>query len=564
MFTTYSLYRIGFNNIPRHLIWKWTWLLIINIYLSYLCVDFTGSLIVRINSGNGIELYPFYILIVELLAIFISYAIGACSDEICARSYKNVYAAVVRRYLDASTGNQRDQSAEFGNKIGGALNLVNMLSWMIPNLISFLVRLAGDLILVVRDEGFPTEFVYLVGVCSSIIAALIYYIAPRITKNNDITNTRNGELDDQKAIEISAINNKSIHGEADECPEKISNIVYSIEANWSITYLHNNILTSGSLALIDVVVVACLYMSYNVSYVYWRLLMDVSGLAHQLFSNWTQYDKQRSKLGEFDEYCSKFDISKRKDVEQVAYLGSFTIQQLEYERIKNNKAVYTLQLKRPITIIHGRPRLVLVKGPNGAGKSTFFDILIGAIELSKPQIIMDIDGVDVPHGCMHILGKRIVLMQNTSEQIDRQTWTEFISSGATYPDIYLVKLLIVEVGLSRANFDVDEKICRLSGGETRRLLLARILYQLRNLSGAITFVILDELDASVDDIDEEDRDETYKPLPNIINGIRRWYNGTVFLSLHNKSFIDQIHFDDVLNFRKHVGENVINTVIVPQ
>jgi ABC-type multidrug transport system ATPase subunit len=547
--------------IPKRLLALWGALVLISVAIAYAKNRIYVGVIETLNRTGELGYQQHYLFVVDSLLITVNHFIDRTSYQMSNTAHQHVYNAIAQRYLKASFSNQAEQTPDFNRKVGAALNVTSTLTLVVPRIINALTRVIGAFILVASQRSTQTPLIFFVLCNAFFVAALSYLIAPKSVKNRDDVGKINSELDTQKVVQIYGMNHLSMHQRDRACPANIANTQFEIERNWSQTSIENLRMSSAACIAIDAFVLFGVYVSSTINYPIWRLLTESTHASRECLHAWTSYSRHESQLKDFDEFYSRFDSSKRFGVHQVARPRKISVDAIDYTR-PTGLGSFKLHLEAPFQLKVGQPKLVGVFGPNGAGKSTFFDVMAGSIELESPSVKLRINGERWPSGWMHLLSKRIVLMQSSSEQLSRQSWSDVVSTGQTAPNSVEVSACLSMAGLAdlyATRAGPASKIGKLSGGETRRLLLARVLYTLRNSANDALFVLMDELDAGVDD--EEDVGPNYRHITDIINGFKLWYKGTVFLALHNKSFIGRIKFDSALRFSKTVKDGSVVSLI---
>jgi ABC-type Mn2+/Zn2+ transport system ATPase subunit len=150
---------------------------------------------------------------------------------------------------------------------------------------------------------------------------------------------------------------------------------------------------------------------------------------------------------------------------------------------------------KPLIIDVMRRSVIQVCGKNGAGKSSFIDMFCGNV---IADVKMTADGVLVTPSA--IVALRMLVRQDDKIETQNRSWAELIGGPYDGVDERLVRELITVVGLSRKfgeNGSISAKLARPSGGEQRRIAIARGMYMAR-MTGA-RILILDEPDAGIDD-----------------------------------------------------------------
>ncbi|MFO7885760.1 MAG: LPS export ABC transporter ATP-binding protein [Desulfobacteraceae bacterium] len=172
-----------------------------------------------------------------------------------------------------------------------------------------------------------------------------------------------------------------------------------------------------------------------------------------------------------------------------------------------------------ITVCQGEVTGLL--GPNGAGKTTTFYMAVGIIKPEKGKVFLDRKEItDYP---MYMRARKGIgyLPQEASifrKLSVRQNITAILELLPGHGDTIDEKAdhLMEELGIARLS---DQKACSLSGGERRRLEIARVL------ASDPLFVLLDEPFAGIDPLAVTD-------IQNIIRQLTRKGIG-VLISDHN-------------------------------
>lgn len=175
-----------------------------------------------------------------------------------------------------------------------------------------------------------------------------------------------------------------------------------------------------------------------------------------------------------------------------------------------SKAFKAKQLFKHLNFEVQRGEKIAIMGVNGIGKSTLIKTLTGSVQCDEGALIW---GHEV-HQSYFSQDHHELLNQHTSVL----KWLNEITTGITEQQVrkILGQMLFVKD-------DVEKDILSLSGGESARLLLARVLLESPNL------LILDEPTNHMDL-------ETIEALANALCH----YNGTLIFVSHNRHFIDKI------------------------
>ena len=170
-----------------------------------------------------------------------------------------------------------------------------------------------------------------------------------------------------------------------------------------------------------------------------------------------------------------------------------------------------------------------IQGISGSGKSTLVDIILGLLEPSKGQIL--VDGHDIKKNMLGWQKNISYVPQNvflTDDKLSRN-----IAFGINDKDIDLKK---IKKAVEQAELDsyvsslprgldteLGERGARLSGGQKQRIGIARALYNQQEI------LVLDETTSSLDS-------ETEKKIFNTIKKLQK--NRTVIIISHNKKLMD--------------------------
>lgn len=133
--------------------------------------------------------------------------------------------------------------------------------------------------------------------------------------------------------------------------------------------------------------------------------------------------------------------------------------------------------------------VTLVLGPNGSGKSTLMKCILG--ELKVPSNVISLDGVDVNK---YKNWKRVGYVPQTIDVHGFPiTVREFLSSFACKGTKEVIDV-VKQTGIEHL---LDKNISKLSGGETKRVYLARAVLH------KIDLLILDEPLSAIDVVNKE-------------------------------------------------------------
>jgi ATPase subunit of ABC transporter with duplicated ATPase domains len=178
--------------------------------------------------------------------------------------------------------------------------------------------------------------------------------------------------------------------------------------------------------------------------------------------------------------------------------------------IQLSKAFKDKQLFKNLNVEVQRGEKIAIMGVNGIGKSTLIKVLTGSVLVDEGQLIW---GHEVHSSYFsqdhHELLNRSISVLN---------WLHEVTTGSTEQDVrkILGQMLFVKD-------DVEKDILSLSGGESARLLLAKVILESPNL------LILDEPTNHMDL-------ETIEALAEALVQ----YTGTLVFVSHNRHFVDKI------------------------
>jgi zinc/manganese transport system ATP-binding protein len=192
--------------------------------------------------------------------------------------------------------------------------------------------------------------------------------------------------------------------------------------------------------------------------------------------------------------------------------------------------------------------LVAVVGPNGAGKSTLFKGIVGALTPLAGQI--DLAGLS-PHEIAYLPQAAEIdrtFPINLYDLVAMGLWRRTGAFGGIgRNDRTTIEQAIAAVGLT--GFE-DRAIGTLSGGQTQRMLFARLLLQDARV------IVLDEPFNAVD----------AKTSADLFALVQRWHGEqrTVLTAMHDIDFV-RTHFPETLLLaREPVAWGSTRTVLTPE
>jgi lipopolysaccharide export system ATP-binding protein len=173
------------------------------------------------------------------------------------------------------------------------------------------------------------------------------------------------------------------------------------------------------------------------------------------------------------------------------------------------------QVVKGITIQVEDGEVVGLLGPNGAGKTTTFYMLVGIIRPNGGSVF--IGDQEITHWPLHRRAKNgISYLPQESSIFKKLTVRQNLMIILEYTGLSKknrnekADLLLEQLGISRL---ADQKAAFLSGGERRRLEIARALIQ------EPTFILLDEPFAGIDPLAVEDIQQIIRSLRDLGIGV---------------------------------------------
>jgi zinc/manganese transport system ATP-binding protein len=195
-----------------------------------------------------------------------------------------------------------------------------------------------------------------------------------------------------------------------------------------------------------------------------------------------------------------------------------------------------------------RGALVAIVGPNGAGKSTLFKGVVGVLKPLAGQI--DLGGLS-PHDIAYLPQAAEIdrtFPINVYDLVAMGLWRRAgVFGGIGRNERATIEQAIAAVGLT--GFE-DRAIGTLSGGQTQRLLFARLLLQDARV------IVLDEPFNAVD----------AKTSADLFALVQRWHGEerTVLTAMHDIDFV-RAHFPETLLLaREPVAWGRTSVVLTPE
>ena len=199
---------------------------------------------------------------------------------------------------------------------------------------------------------------------------------------------------------------------------------------------------------------------------------------------------------------------------------------LEFKQISasyNNGKHYCLE---NISFAVPRASIEVIMGPNGSGKSTLLKIINGLVLPSSGEIKKFCKKEEIgyiPQNC------GLVPMLTVRENIlmgalNRISWWRAIFKSFPAEDQEHANQLISELDL---NDVADKKVCKISGGEKRRVAIGRALMQKPKL------LLADEILSNLDC-------KKAKTIIKILKELKNRYGITIIMVEHNACFAEKL------------------------
>lgn len=208
--------------------------------------------------------------------------------------------------------------------------------------------------------------------------------------------------------------------------------------------------------------------------------------------------------------------------ERLNYLNSFIP---EYKNFKNKRNIENIIIKN---IKNEKPKLIcnneliinkndhiLINGESGSGKTTLLYILKGIIKCDNLNITPNIELIN---------SQTFITLPNHKNLFNGKLYN-IITNYSSNPNIELIEYCLKEAKIyHKLNKNIFINIEKLSSGERVRLLIARIIYTVKNKNYNI--LLFDEID---DNLNDELVLEIYNNLKNV------FHDKIVFYVTHNEN-----------------------------
>jgi ATP-binding cassette subfamily B protein len=240
----------------------------------------------------------------------------------------------------------------------------------------------------------------------------------------------------------------------------------------------------------------------------------------QCFAAWTAIEGSRAVIDEAMEYLAYPDLDPVEMVDPLPFSRELWVRGVAFRYEAGSGDVLA---DVDLTIVKGR-RIGIV-GPTGEGKSTFLDMLMGLLEPSEGEILVDgspmvgMDRVRWMRSVAHVPQQVVLADMTIRENISFGVDGGLIDESRLQMAVEIAQLQ--DVVASRPG-GLDEVVgaggVRLSGGQRQRLGIARALYRQADV------LILDEATSALD-VETEGR---------VIEGIRSLGEGITIIQVSHR------------------------------
>lgn len=224
----------------------------------------------------------------------------------------------------------------------------------------------------------------------------------------------------------------------------------------------------------------------------------------------------------YTDHWSKNIIENKKS--RISYINfeKIDIKNVSFSHDTSDKEVF-----RNLNFTINKNEMIGIMGPSGSGKSTLIDIVIGLIEVSKGEVLINnqklYDEISFIRENVGLLPQDIFILDESAVE------NIILDDTPNIKDNSKIKNILNSLNLE-SRFDLDyENIVgdsgnKLSGGEKQRLGLARILFNNRNI------LIFDECTSALDE-------ENARQVLEQIKKIR--HNKTIIIISHEKHILNE-------------------------
>lgn len=201
------------------------------------------------------------------------------------------------------------------------------------------------------------------------------------------------------------------------------------------------------------------------------------------------------------------------------------ISEVETLTVKNMKLSYDDKtVLKGINIEANQGRLTIIKGESGCGKSSLLNVLVGNRKMDDGKILFDGEDVTANSGkrrnAIRLCFQEPMLFCNTLQYNLKYDSNE-LDNDLNVKGRLLIDRLVAERG---EKFMLDDKVSNLSGGEKKRIAIAR------TMNKKVPIYLFDEPTA---ELDEENR----RRVINLLNELKKEH--IVIVSTHDEELIYQ-------------------------
>ncbi|QYB17399.1 taurine import ATP-binding protein [Pacmanvirus S19] len=443
-----------------------------------------------------------------VISLYCQNIVSKISDEIINKTIKLTTYEFAMEYATLEGMFRKTHLEEYNTKSEDAISGACHLLFTVPQIIKGTVCVTGTFIYMIFNNGIP---VVIIAISLLQIISLYYFskTAENINKIYKNRALRNTELNNRHRFHVGMARDRILHKDDIISSKIITESKYRIHAEFTnTTYLISKKINVWKclFALINMI---GFYISENRSYTIFKLFTEMDSLSVNILNNYLFYKRSGRSAIEFELLREKYKPSLAKE----SITGKIIMYSMNY--INEN----SFQLKwegKPLTI---EGLTYWIHGSNGSGKTTFLNIISGFIE--DVEVNMTVDGISTNWAD---ISNKVIIEQDDPINFAQGSWYEAI--GERFEECISI------VGLNKIYMQRKNNSCigELSGGQRRRLLIARGIGRLLSTGGNI--LIMDEPEAHIDDT-----------FADIILNLRQVYHGAIFMSLHNANLASQIKPD---------------------
>jgi zinc transport system ATP-binding protein len=476
-------------------------------------------------------LYILFKFITETLAKFIAGIITYRLEEV-----------FLQEFTSCNLELQKMLARDYKAKSEAAVRTVNMLINYMPIILHNTVQTLG--VIVYRIYHFEAVFdIYLNMTMAVYIIAVIvfkYVVIPHIASKSRESAKIVGPLRKLQIYLETSMYDRCLHGNQRSVIHSSVDVSSLIERTWTTTGLYSFAIVQGAFPLIfGTITTTAVYFTINTvkfTYSTWKMYYDLQLLAQSILKYYSDYSKNTHNISDFNVFRQKY--KKRRLELQIENVQNISIRSINY-----TTNTFTIALQCQIDIDMNSNDLILIRGSNGAGKTTLCKIISGEIENVSADIL--VNGKTAPGGFLQIMNNRVVVTQSDDISIIYQNWFNIITDFAPVNEENKEKVLtcinivsLYNLLLIRYNGDIYRIIGNISGGERRKISIARAIYRSFNRR---CLKIFDEPDAGVDNT-----------LVDIVNAIKKNLSGPIIITLQNNAYIAKLQVNQYYTIDKGI------------